>query len=245
MEYKDSSEYKRRAQGMPAYAVMATGAAAAHDGLPVHDVLFDFGNVLTVWDPRAALISRYDDATIDRFLDNSVSGFADVVVMGDAGATTEECIDHMRRTHGDAWAKVYEYYAANFEDTIVATVPGSRRLVLDLKQAGFGVWGLSNWASGDFRRAVPQIPTLALLNDYVVSGFIKERKPFPGIYTTAIERFGIDPATAVFVDDKPENIIGANDAGLRGICFGGDMRALRAALADAGVPVPRGTDVVN
>ena len=56
---------------------------------------------------------------------------------------------------------------------------------------------------------------------------------------------GLADGTDFCVDDKPENIIGANDAGLRGICFGGDMRALRAALADAGVPVPRGTDVVS
>ena len=42
---------------------------------------------------------------------------------------------------------------------------------------------------------------------------------------------------AVFVDDKAMNIVGANNAGIRGVRFK-DSRALRALLIDAGVKIP-------
>ena len=71
------------------YAVCAEGAAAKAHGEPITDVVFDFGEVLTIWDPRAVLCSRYDNAAIDRFLDNATSGFSDVCDMRDGGATIE------------------------------------------------------------------------------------------------------------------------------------------------------------
>jgi len=236
----DVSEYGKAAQGMPRDTIVSRGPAAAAQGRPVTDVVFDFGNVLTIWNPRMALIGRYGDEAIDAFLDNSVSGFVDAYSMVDAGATTEEACEWMARTHGERWASMYRYYCANFEDTLIGSVPGSRKLVLDIRNAGLGVWGLSNWGFEDFPVARRVFPSLQLLADYVVSGFVKVRKPYPQIYRMAYERFGIDPAGAVFIDDKPENIVGANETGMRGICFGGDPRALRRALADAGVPIPRG-----
>ena len=42
---------------------------------------------------------------------------------------------------------------------------------------------------------------------------------------------------ALFVDDKAMNIVGANEAGIRGVRFK-DARALRTLLIDAGVAIP-------
>jgi len=52
-----------------------------------------------------------------------------------------------------------------------------------------------------------------------------------------LQQFGIDASGAVFVDDKAMNIVGANNAGIRGVRFK-DSRALRALLIDAGVKIP-------
>lgn len=81
--------------------MMAQGEAAANAGKPITDVIFDFGNVLLYWDPAAVLIPRYSAATIEQFLDNDISGFYDANDRMDAGATPQEGIAWMRRTHGD------------------------------------------------------------------------------------------------------------------------------------------------
>jgi len=44
-------------------------------------------------------------------------------------------------------------------------------------------------------------------------------KPDPAIYALAIERFGIDPAGALFVDDVAANIAGAESLGIGGHQF--------------------------
>ena len=112
-----------------------------------------------------------------------------------------------------------------------------RVLISDLKAAGVGVWGLSNWEKELFHVAEENCAILQELDGKLVSGFVKLRKPHKEIYEAALDRFGIDPATSVFNDDKAMNIVGANEAGIRGIRFS-DSRKLREILINQGVDIP-------
>lgn len=217
--------------------LMSDGNAASAAGKPITDVIFDFGNVLIYWDPAAVLIPRYDQETIDRFLDNDVSGFYDANDQMDAGATPEEAIAWMRDTHGQQWADILRYYIDNFEDSLTGVVPGMRVLVDDLKAVGIGVWGLSNWEKELFHCAEDNCKILQRLDGKLVSGFVKLRKPHREIYDAALSRFGIKAETSVFIDDKAMNIVGANEAGIRGIRFS-DSRKLREILIAQGVSIP-------
>ena len=66
--------------------LVAQGPAAAADGKPISNVIFDFGNVLIYWDPSVVLLPRYSQETIDQFLDNDISGFYDANDRMDGGA---------------------------------------------------------------------------------------------------------------------------------------------------------------
>ncbi|RBP98428.1 HAD family hydrolase [Bifidobacterium aemilianum] len=217
--------------------LIAQGQAAGAAGKPIEHVIFDFGNVLVYWDARQALLSRYDQASIERFLDNDVSGFYDAADMMDANTGQEEAIDWMRRTHGGQWADMLAYYLDNFEDSLTGLVPGARVLIEDLKAAGIGVWGLSNWERELFIQAEGLYPILGQLQDRVVSGFVNLRKPDPAIYRMALDSFGLDPSTSIFVDDKAMNIVAANQVGLRGVRFS-DHRKLRQILIASGIDIP-------
>ena len=144
--------------------LMAQGEAAANAGKPITDVIFDFGNVLLYWEPSAVLIPRYSAETIEQFLDNDISGFYDANDRMDAGATPEEGIAWMRETHGDKWADILTYYLENFEDSLTGVVPGARVLINDLKTAGIGVWGLSNWEKELYPIAERTTPILRQLD---------------------------------------------------------------------------------
>ena len=219
--------------------LMADGNAASAAGKPITDVIFDFGNVLIYWDPQAVMIPRYTQEHIDQFLDNDISGFYDGNDMMDGGATVDEGVAWMRETHGDRWADMLRYYLDNFQDSLTGIVPGMRVLISDLKAAGVGVWGLSNWEKELFHVAEENCAILQELDGKLVSGFVKLRKPHKEIYEAALDRFGIDPATSVFIDDKAMNIVGANEAGIRGIRFS-DSRKLREILINQGVDIPAG-----
>ena len=51
-------------------------------------------------------------------------------------------------------------------------------------------------------------------------------KPDPRIYHLALERLGVHPAQAVFVDDFIENIVAAHNLGMHGIHFQGRVQTL-------------------
>ncbi|MBT1165883.1 HAD family hydrolase [Bifidobacterium simiarum] len=217
--------------------IIADGEAASAAGKPIDNVIFDFGNVLVYWHPEDALISRYSQQTIDEFLDNEQSGFYDVCNLTDGGASIEEAVAWAREHHGERWAEVFRYYFENFQDSLAGVVPGARKLVADLKQAGVGVWGLSNWSGELFPAAYDQFRILHMLDGKVISGPIGMRKPHADIFEHALHEFGITADTALFVDDKSENVAGGNAVGIRGVQFTSPT-ALRQLLIDAGVNIP-------
>jgi 2-haloacid dehalogenase len=61
-------------------------------------------------------------------------------------------------------------------------------------------------------------------------------KPDRRIFELAVERFGVDPARTVFVDDKPVNVDAARGVGFRGVVFT-STEALRKDLRALGLPV--------
>ncbi len=54
-------------------------------------------------------------------------------------------------------------------------------------------------------------------------------KPEPRIYEILLERYGLDPAATLFIDDRPANIAAAERLGIRGRHF--DHRDPAAACA--------------
>ncbi|MDF7664896.1 HAD family phosphatase [Bifidobacterium sp. ESL0745] len=211
----------------------AKGAA----GKPIENVIFDFGNVLVDWEPQAALLPRYSKELTDKFLDNDNSGFCDISDAMDMGGTKAEAIAAMREQYGEPWTSMFEYYLENFLDSLVGTVEGMRVMVNDLKAAGIGVWGLSNWSADLFPPAKEVYPILSSLDDAVISGFVKLRKPHCDIFKFALKRFDIPSDTALFVDDKGMNIVGSNSAGIRGVKFT-DACNLRKLLKGQGIVIP-------
>lgn len=155
----------------------------------------------------------------------------------DGGTSTDEAIAIMRRDRGDKWADILDYYIKNFRDSLTGIVPGARVLVNDLKAAGIGVWGLSNWESSLFHVAEEQCDILQQLDGKLVSGFVKLRKPHEEIYEAALNQFGIKADGALFIDDKAMNIVGSNAAGIRGVRFQDPVK-LRELLIANGVNIP-------
>lgn len=56
-------------------------------------------------------------------------------------------------------------------------------------------------------------------DEVIISAEVGVMKPDPEIYRLALDRLSVEPSEAVFVDDSPANVEGANRAGLVGIQF--------------------------
>ncbi len=76
------------------------------------------------------------------------------------------------------------------------------------------------------------LPLDELFDDVVDSSEVGVRKPDPEIFRMACERLGVAPERALFVDDHPGNVAGAEAAGLHGVCCGYSVETTTAAIAE-------------
>jgi 2-haloacid dehalogenase len=70
--------------------------------------------------------------------------------------------------------------------------------------------------------------------DVVVSGTERLMKPDAAIYELAVRRFGMSAEELIFIDDRAENVAGAEAVGMHGHVFR-DADSLRAELRALGV----------
>jgi len=193
-------------------------------------VVFDFGNVLLRWEPKAAFPQR-SEAEVERFF--TEFDFETFNHFQDAGRSIADGLAAVRATHPE-WEPWITDYLENYPLTILGPMDGMLELVQELKANGIKLYGLTNWWQELYHHAPDTIPAINLMDGVVVSGYEKFAKPDPQIYEILISRFNINPATAVFVDDRQINITAANHLGFHGLLFTAEP-ALRKTLSGLGL----------
>ncbi len=87
------------------------------------------------------------------------------------------------------------------------------------ERAGCKLYGLSNMSSSIFAYLDGRHDFFKLFDGIVVSAAVKLLKPEPAIYEHLRDRFQLDFAESVFIDDMARNVESARRAGLRAIQF--------------------------
>jgi 2-haloacid dehalogenase len=196
-------------------------------------VVFDVGNVLVGWHP-GAFFARHiaNPATLDRFFDEVATmewhtqhdaGRAFAETSAELIARFPEHADHIRM------------WGTHFGEQIGPVLPGMADLVGDLAAAGVPLYAITNFSHEFWPPFAAREPALfAPFRDIIVSGEVKLIKPDPAIYALALDRFGLAPGEALFVDDREDNVIAAEEGGFIGHVFR-DAATLRAAIAGYGL----------
>lgn len=180
-------------------------------------VIFDVGRVLFDWDLRYLFAKMIDDAgELEWFVTNVVT--PQWHFQHDAGRPLADMLPELKAEY-PAHAPLIDAYAARFNETIPGPMPGSLELVERLDDAGVPLFAITNFGHEFWEGFRPTQPVFDRFRDIIVSGTEKLMKPDPAIYALAIERFGIDPAGALFIDDVAHNIAGAKAVGIAGHRF--------------------------
>lgn len=199
-------------------------------------VIFDVGRVLFEWDLRhlyAKLIVDSDE--LEWFVTNVVT--PEWHFQHDAGRPLAEMVPELKAAC-PAHSALIEAYARRFNETIPCPVAGSLDLVDRLDVAGVPLFAITNFGHEFWQGFRPTQPIFDRFQDIVVSGTEKLTKPDPAIYRLAIERFGIDPAGALFIDDVAANVVGAESVGIAGHHFRDATALERALVAHEYLPTP-------
>jgi 2-haloacid dehalogenase len=199
----------------------------------IDTVLLDFGNVLVTWDPYAAYAGRMDRADVEAFFE--AVDFPTFNARQDAGRSWADARRELAEHHPEH-VSTLDVYTENFAASLVGPVPGTEEVVRELRTLGVRLYGLTNWSAEMFHEAEPAAPAIGLMEDVLVSGRVGLVKPDPRIFEAATERFALDPARTLFVDDSVANVTAARALGFRTLHFE-DAAGLRATLRDLGVGV--------
>lgn len=188
-------------------------------------VIFDVGNVLYGWDPEAFLERQIpeDEARLRFIEETDLWGWHEAL---DGGRGFAEAAAELSGKF-PAYAAHISAWGDRFGETISDPVPGMDALVDELDRRGVPLFAITNF-SADFWAPfrARENAFFRRFRDIVVSGEEKLLKPDPALYYRALDRFGVKPREALFVDDRQVNVDGAAAVGMRAHLFtgAGDLR---------------------
>jgi len=203
-------------------------------------VVFDLGNVLLDWNPRRGFVDLIDDrAELDHFL-TEICNF-EWHYQQDAGRPIDVATAELQARHPEHAELIGRYYE-RWPEMTPGALPASVDVLRELRDAGVRLVALTNWPAGLFEPARERFPFFEWFEGIVVSGEEKVAKPDPAIFRLLIERFELDPAGTVYIDDTERHVAAATEAGMTAVRFT-DAVTLRRDLASLGLPVAADVDV--
>jgi 2-haloacid dehalogenase len=196
-------------------------------------VVFDIGGVLLDWNPRHLYRGLFDgdDEAMEHFLTTVCT--PEWNAHHDRGRPLAEGVALLSAEHPEQ-AELIEAFALRWPETVAGPIDGSVQVLAELVENGTPVYALSNWSAETFALARPRFEFLEWFDGMVISGHEGVIKPEPRIFEILCERWGLQPATTVFVDDTEANVDAARELGFQAIRFH-DPPRLRAALVEAEV----------
>ena len=176
------------------------------------NVVFDLGRVVFAQDPNKSsdefkqFFSYVQQTPMPQFwvdYDLGVSSLDDVVRELSAYRGVEE-----------DYARELILLAISRQETIAPTAA----LIADLKRAGYRLFVLSNM-SREFIDYLRKQEVYANFEGDVVSCEVGVVKPMPQIYDMLLEKFSLNAAETIFIDDRRENIEAAEAKGITAFHF--------------------------
>lgn len=186
-------------------------------GAAVDTIVFDLGGVLIDWNPRHLYRSMTEDLEeIEAFLREI--GFDEWNMELDRGLPFAEGVARKaaRFPHRREWIEAFD---RRWKECLAGPIQGTVDILRALKDAGYPLYGLSNWSAETFARIRDDYPFLSWLDDIVLSGEERVTKPDPGIFHILLRRAGRTAERCLFIDDSAANVAGADALGFRTIRF--------------------------
>jgi 2-haloacid dehalogenase len=184
----------------------------------IQAILFDFGNVLLEWNPRY-VYRRYfpdDEQAMENFFHEV--NFMDWNALQDKGRSFTEGVADLSKQFPH-YSDLIQAYHDHWKESIGDPLEGTVEILKRLKNAGYPLYGLSNWSAETFPYARQKFDFFNLLDDIIISGEVLSIKPEPEFFEIALRRIGRPARECLFIDDSLANIEQARRMGFAAIHF--------------------------
>ncbi len=183
----------------------------------ITSVVFDIGGVLIDWNPRHLFRKVFEsDEEMEWFLSNICT--YEWNVQQDGGKLFSVATAELSAKYPEYSDKIAMYYG-RWTEMLGGEIKGTVRIFHELKSKGMPLYALSNWSHEAFPVAYERYGFMKQFDGLVVSGYEKLLKPDHAIYRVLMERYGINPAESVYIDDNRPNAEAAGELGFHAIHF--------------------------
>ncbi|MCA1860486.1 HAD family phosphatase [Janthinobacterium sp. HSC-3S05] len=203
----------------------------------IDTVVFDLGNVLIEWNPRALYrkIFGTDEAGMEYFLSEVCNTAWNE--QQDCGRTWADGIATAIKQHPEHEPHIRAFHE-RWEEMIPGAIDATVDVLAQLRTLDIRLLALTNWSDETFPIAQRRFPFLSWFEGIIVSGRERLIKPDPAIFKLMIDRYQLRPGSTVFIDDNICNVEASAAEGIHGIHFKSapelacKLRALGIPLAD-------------
>lgn len=198
----------------------------------IKNIVFDIGNVLADFRIMEFLAEKgLDVPTIKRVIKASVMN----PYWGkfERGEVTEE---ETLQTFAAADPEIEKELRLAFENLngMLVIRDYAIPLVQQLKNAGYGVYYLSNYSKKAYDECGESLAFMPYMDGGIVSFRVGMTKPDPQVFKCFLDSFHLEPESCLFIDDTEENVRAAEALGFAGIVFR-SYNEMAAELKKAGV----------
>jgi 2-haloacid dehalogenase len=198
----------------------------------IEAVVFDVGGVLLDWDPRYLYRKVFDDEdTMEWFLSRICT--SEWHEPHDRGESTSESCARLAEQHPEHADQIWAW-ARRGEEMVVGEFGDTVEILTELTNAGTPCYALSNMEAETFPLRFERWPFFALFKGIVISGFEGVAKPDREIFELLLDRFRLDAATTLFIDDNVGNLAPASALGMATVHYE-SSEALRRSLRAVGL----------
>lgn len=184
----------------------------------INTIIFDLGAVLIDWNPHylhRKLFSNEEE--MHYFLANICT--SDWNEEQDAGRLFQVGTDLLVKQFPEQEIYIRAFYS-RWDEMLGDALWDSVELFRKLKESGkYKIYALTNWSAETFPVAQDRYEFLNWFDGIVVSGAEKMRKPAPEFYQLLLDRYNVNSAEALFIDDNYRNILAAEKIGISSIHF--------------------------
>ncbi len=180
------------------------------------NVVFDVGNVLMKFCPREYLHTFYSEEETERLIGEVFHQpeFREY----EKGIHTS---DELSELYGERFPKdrkkirdIIDHWA-----DLSCKIEESWRLLQTVKKYGYNTFILSTMGREWKEAWLAKYPEFEIVDGSVFSYEVKANKPEPEIYDWLFQRYFIEPADSLFLDDNEKNIEQGKKMGMNGIVF--------------------------
>ncbi len=185
--------------------------------MAVNNIIFDIGNVLLSWEPDKIYTTLFNRKDFYSHPLSQIVGGPIWLDLDQGLLEFEEGIEKAVKGN-EVFKEDIEMFFRNAPYHFYP-VQSTVDIAMDLKKEGMKIYLLSNFHKYGYGVLRERFPFFNTFDGGVISWDVKLNKPDRQIYETLLSKYNLNPKETIFIDDMEENIIAAEELGIKGIHY--------------------------